>query len=218
MSVSINTYRENTHTPIVLPPLDAPSAADEANHRIANNLQVLLNLVAGEARALEDAAGRAALERTMNRLTAIASVHRHLHTKGVDGTVDLGAYLRELCAHMQLSLPRHRTLLVAADRANASAETAAALGMLTAELVMNACKHAYASDAPGAVAVSLSTSSGEARLIVEDRGRGRPRLADGGGLGSRLIDATVKRLKGLAVWEQAMPGTRFNLYLQLDAR
>jgi len=26
MSVSINTYRESTHTPIVLPPLDAPSA------------------------------------------------------------------------------------------------------------------------------------------------------------------------------------------------
>jgi hypothetical protein len=43
-------------------------------------------------------------------------------------------------------------------------------------------------------------------------------VADGGGLGSRLIDATVKRLKGLAVWEQAMPGTRFNLYLQLDAQ
>jgi hypothetical protein len=40
MSVSINTYRESTHTPIVLPPLDAPSAVDEANHRIANNLQV----------------------------------------------------------------------------------------------------------------------------------------------------------------------------------
>ncbi|OAN57585.1 hypothetical protein A7X12_06865 [Sphingomonas sp. TDK1] len=192
-----------------------PTVADEANHRIANNLQVLLSLVAAEARETEDAAGREALERTVNRLCAIASVHRHLHVAETDDSIDLSDYLHELCAHLQASLPQHRTLLVSLDQVEVSAETAASLGMLAVELIINACKHAYPADCPGAVALSLSTLAGQARLTIEDKGRGRPRVAAQRGLGSLLIDATVKRLNAIAVWEQASPGTRFNLYLNL---
>lgn len=215
MDAGINAGAERSQRTTILPPLRIPTAADEANHRIANNLQVLLNLVAVEARETEDAAGRAALERTMNRLSAIASVHRHLHIAETDNSIDLRNYLHELCAQLQASLPQYRTLLVSLDRVEVSAETAAALGMLAVELIINACKHAYPADCPGAVALSLTTVAGRARLTVEDQGRGKPRLAAQRGLGSLLIDATVKRLNATAVWEQASPGTRFNLYLNL---
>lgn len=215
MDAGINARAEGTQRATVLPPSHVPTAADEANHRIANNLQVLLNLVAAEARETEDAAGRAALERTMNRLGAIASVHRHLHIAETDDRIDLRTYLHELCAHLQASLPHHRTLLVSLDRVEVSAETAASLGMLAVELILNACKHAYPADCPGAVALSLSAAAGQARLTVEDKGCGRPRLTAQHGLGALLIDATVKRLDAIAVWEQASPGTRFNLYLNL---
>ncbi|RSV39735.1 sensor histidine kinase [Sphingomonas sp. ABOLE] len=215
MDAGINAQAEASQRARILPPLRVPTAVDEANHRIANNLQVLLNLVAAEARETEDAAGRAALERTMNRLGAIAAVHRHLHVADTGNSIDLGTYLHELCAHLQESLPHHRTLLVSLDRVEVSAETAASLGMLAVELVINACKHAYPADCPGAVALSLSAVAGQARLTVEDKGCGRPRLAGQPGLGSLLIDATVKRLNAIAVWEQASPGTRFNLYLNL---
>ncbi|WP_066721544.1 sensor histidine kinase [Sphingomonas pituitosa] len=202
----------------LLPPLVAPSGADEANHRIANNLQLLSVLVEGEARGVADAAGRAALDRIRARLAAIAGIHRQLYAIDTSNRVDLGAYLRELCAEMGRSLPSHRPLLVSADRAEVRGETAAALGVLIAELVTNACKHAYPDTMPGAVIVALAALPGGAlRLAVEDRGCGRSGLSGDSGLGTRLIDATVRRLQGSAVSEQAMPGTRFRLHLNMDA-
>jgi two-component sensor histidine kinase len=203
---------------MLLPPLTAPSEADEANHRIANNLQLLSVLIAGEARTVEDAAGRAALDRTQARLAAIAGIHRQLHAIDTANEVELGAYLRELCAEVGRSLPPHRPLLVSADRAWVRGETAAALGMLVAELITNACKHAYPSDVPGAVIVSLAAyPGGELRLTVEDRGCGRAGISGDSGLGGRLIDATVRRVRGSAAWEHAAPGTRFRLHLKADA-
>lgn len=219
MAVSTMSNRITGEMPAtLLPPLIAPSTADEANHRIANNLQLLSVLISGEARAIEDAAGRAALARTQARLNAIAGIHRHLHAIEASNKVELGAYLRELCAEMGRSLPPHRPLLVSADKAWVRGETAAALGMLVAELVTNACKHAYPSDVPGAVLASLAACpAGELRLTVEDRGCGRAGISDDTGLGGRLIEATVRRLQGSAAWEHAAPGTRFRLHWMADA-
>jgi two-component sensor histidine kinase len=211
--------RRHEMAPTLLPPLSDPTAADEANHRIANNLQLLSVLVASEARLVSDVAGRAALDRTQARLAAIMGIHRQLYAAPDADRVDLGEYLRALCDDLSRSLPAHRPLFVATDRAEARGEMAAALGVLVAELVLNACKHAYPGDAPGGIMVSLATvGDGEARLTVEDRGCGRSALASDGGLGSRLIDTTVRRLRGTARWERAEPGTRFLLHFSLCDR
>lgn len=195
----------------VLPPLAAPSAADEANQRVANHLQLLAALISVEARNVTDPEGLAVLQRTQQRIAAVGGVHRQLY-KGGCGEVDLGAYLDDVGEQLADSCPEHRTLLVNADPVLVASGVATSIGILATELVTNACEHAYSADERGGIFVSLSQEQdGSLLFIVEDRGRGRRAGKAIPGLGSRLIDATVTKLRGSATIEDARPGTRFRM-------
>lgn len=195
----------------VLPGMAMPSAVDEANHRVANHLQLLAALIAIEARGVSDPAGLAVLERTRQHIAAIGGVHRHLYVGG-DGEIDLGDYLEELGEQMSRSCARHRSIVVDADTVPVTSPIASSIGMLATELITNACKHAYAPGEAGGIAIKLHRLPGGLyRFMVEDRGYGS-RVGRGRmGLGSRLIEATVAKLGAIATWEDARPGTRFRM-------
>lgn len=197
----------------VLPPLAAPSAADEANHRLANHLQMLSALISAEARSILDSEGRAVLERTQQRLAAIGCVHRQLYmSEGAQ--IDLGVYLEDLGEQLAQSCPAHHAIIVDAHSVPISSDVAASIGMLTTELVMNACKHAYGFEEEGGIFISLRRlPEGIHEFRVEDHGRGAQPGRKRDGLGSRLIDATVRKLQACAVLENMQPGTRFRMIL-----
>lgn len=201
----------------VLPAISEPSIADEANHRIANSLQLLAAMVSVEARRIADPIAQAALEMTMLRITAIASVQRMLYQSRDATMVDLGGYLKDLGIQLERSCADAdggRHVRVRADSVNVSAEDATALGVIVSELVGNACKYAYPAGAPGDVRVALRRMPfGGYVLEVSDRGAGILPDADpkGTGLGSRVIAMMAHRLGGNAIWSDARPGTRFEL-------
>lgn len=60
----------------ILPPLAAPTAVDEANHRVANSLQMIAALLTIEARDVGDPVAAAILGRTRERIEAIGALHR----------------------------------------------------------------------------------------------------------------------------------------------
>lgn len=194
----------------VLPARPAPTAAEEANHRIANSLQLLSALVSAEARDLTDPAGRAALDATRRRITAIASVHRLLYRTWGAATVDVADYLDQLARGFEDMAGRR--VIVDAHPLRVTAEEASAIGMLLSELVTNAWKHAYAAEEPGAVRIALHRGPGGAyRLEVEDRGRGLGGNVRETGLGSELVQLMAERLGGTCEYHDARPGTRFVL-------
>jgi two-component sensor histidine kinase len=203
-----------THDDVaVLPPISPPSAADEANHRVANSLQLLSALISSEARGVSDPAMRNVLELTQNRITAIASVHRHLYAGQGDDDVDLGHYLEDLGEQIARSCPSHRRVTVDAGTILVKPGTATSVGILVTELVTNACKHAYPADAPGNINVTLHRmNDGRHCLVVEDQGCGGHQAAERVGLGRRLIEAIVARLGATAHIEDAKPGMRFVMH------
>lgn len=195
----------------ILPGAMMPGAADEANHRMANHLQLLAALVAVEARGVSDPRGLAALERTQQRIAAIGGVHRHLYAGGTE-EVDLGDYLETLGEQLSRSCGHHRRVLVDAETVPVTGATASSIGILATELVTNACKHAYAAGEAGEIRVELRRRpGGMCRFTVEDRGHGTRTRTGRNGLGTRLIDATVAKLGAVARWEDARPGTRFRM-------
>ena len=201
---------EHRHGAMVLPPLAAPTAMDEANHRVANSLQIVAALLTIEARDVVDPAAAAILGRMQQRIEAIGAVHRQLYTRTDASQINLDIYLQTLGEQIGRSCPDHRRIIVAADTVLVDAAKASSIGMLMVELVTNACKHAYAAHAPGHVLITLLRHApGKYRLMVEDRGIGTTGVRRVDGLGSRLIAATVARLGASSVWEDAAPGTRF---------
>ncbi|WP_454762196.1 sensor histidine kinase [Caulobacter segnis] len=199
----------------LLPPLSALSSADEINHRIANSLQLLSALVSVQARTIEDPLALAALDITRGRIAAIANVHRQLYQAREATRVELGAYLKDLggdleaaCAHAASG----RRVVVAAASLTVSAEDATAIGIIVSELVTNACKYAYAPEAPGDVTIGLRAGPCDGYVLeIEDRGRGMAGAVRGAGLGERLVEMMAVRLGGRYDYRDAQPGTRFTL-------
>ena len=196
----------------ILPPLHAPSRADEAHHRICNSLQLLCAAISLEARDIADDAARSALARMQRRIGAIAGVHRQLYRANARGDVDLGAYLEELGLNLARTCPPERRVLVSAMAISVASENAAAIGMIVTELATNACKHAYPAGSPGDVLIRLQKLPGGYLVWVEDSGRGLPATPAIEGLGHRLIDSLAKQIHATYAWGSPQTGTRFELY------
>ncbi|WP_255352196.1 MULTISPECIES: sensor histidine kinase [Novosphingobium] len=203
----------------------------EVNHRVANNLQMVMAFVSMQARSVDNEAARDALYRAHQRIATIAQVNRRLYTTNDVEFVAIDDYLAALASDMgdAWSAQRPRTVTVDADPARLKTDLAVTIGLAANELVGNACKYAYPADAEGEVRVTLrltQQADAEARLMlcVEDDGWGMPPdgTVHGTGLGTRLIDALTRsrgaRLAHEAVHPgEAMPGTRACLTLTLNA-
>ncbi len=203
----------------VLPPIDAMSQI-ESDHRIANNLGLLAALLELDGGTAEDAGapGMAELLHTARRrIYAVANIHRRLYQTDREGWIDLSSYLNDLVDDLRTicqDAGRRRHLSVHAETRYLSAEHAISVGILVAELVGNACKHAYPDDQPGEVRIVLENRPLGWRLTVEDDGVGfahSPERATAR-TGAHLIDASATRLGALYVWQDTMPGTRFILW------
>lgn len=194
---------------LALPQPAPPTPQEEANHRIANHLQLISALISIEARSVSHPETRSVLERMEQRIVAIGGVHRQLCTSA-GGEVDLGDYLETLGEQLMRSCGSGRSIVVDAETVPVDSATASAVGVVASELITNACKHAYAPDEPGSIFIALRRrNDARYRFVVEDRGCRVTGPKTGSGLGSRLIKATVARLGGTMKWENAQPGTRF---------
>jgi len=176
----------------------------EADHRVMNSLQTISGLLELKAGRAGNLAVRHALEHACAHINAVAKVHEALSSSAEPGMIDLGTYLRELCASLikeQGDEPGHRTLAVEVESASVPVETARAIGLAIAELVANAFRHAFPANAPGAVRVDgLRLPDRRFRLSVSDNGRGLPVGFDlkhrPSGLGLRMVSIMVDRVRG----------------------
>jgi len=191
----------------------------ELSHRIKNDLQLVASLLRSQAVRQENPEAAAALNLAVARVGVVARIHDLLRSSDGSGTVAFDRYLRETCAALAELLGadgRHRTLLVHAEAATLTADTARSLGLVVNELVTNAFRHAFMAADPGTVWVEFGRDpAGRLRLSVSDDGTG---LTDGfgcsagGGLGLRLVTATAKQL-GAALDIERDGGTHVMLTL-----
>jgi two-component sensor histidine kinase len=188
----------------------------ETNHRVANSLQILSAILLLQARHVSDGPARHILAATQKRIAAIASIHRHLYQARDEQIVDIADYLDDLAKGLDDAFspdPSQPRVEAAIERAKVPVDVAASLGLLTTELVMNACKHAYAPDQPGLVRIDLyQTDNGLSRLEVRDFGIGQHGLLKPHeGFGSQIIDAMARKLEARYTYVAGNPGTQFVL-------
>lgn len=192
----------------------------ESDHRIANNLQLLMAMVAAEKRELADPAAGLVFDRMLGRIGAIAGVHRQLARPQQTGFVDAGGYLGTLVKQMETGccdVAGGRRLAVSADAVSVPAHLAGAMGLIVSECVLNACKYAYPAQGPGEVRIELRLAGPHAlRLSVEDDGIGQSQGGGGsGGFGTQLMEALAARIDATLVRENLRPGTRIVLAVPL---
>ena len=178
----------------------------ELGHRIKNNLAMAISMLSLQAQSKTNPDVRAALEKAVLRVQAIARAHDFFNPGSQNGHVEMQPYLQNICEHLTESLREVRPIVVKvdADAIELPTDRAIPLGLIVNELVTNAFKHAFPNDRPGTVEVRFRCSP-QWELIVEDDGIGCP-VDKQERLGSRLMRLLAQQLGAEVCYEKGRPG------------
>ena len=185
----------------------------ELNHRVKNHLQMITGMIHLQSMRAKSDDTKAEFEKTIQRIHAIADLHALLYRGNDLGSVDIDAYLRELCDKLRSSvLPERRVGLICdAEPLRVSIDLALPLGLIVNELVINAAKYAFPENTSGSVIVALRNTGTDILLSVSDDGQG---LADGQtapqGGGGRLVRGLAEQI-GAEIRVVTGAGTTFEV-------
>ncbi len=188
----------------------------EIQHRVKNNLQVIMSLLNLQAGFLKDPKGITALEQMCSRVHSMAGIHEMLYDSPELSRIDFGTYLVRLTTRLAslYGFP-HDRVRVESCIPDATLELGKALpaALIVNELVTNAVKHAFQSDRLGTVEVRFDGFDGQWSLVVGDDGLGLPPGIDPltiRSMGFQIVRLLVDQLGGtMAV--NADQGTKFTI-------
>ena len=179
----------------------------DANHRIGNSLATVSSLLGLQLLRSRSDEVRAALEAARSRVHAIASAHRRLRLGGDFETASADEFLDAVLEDIATTASDARTIKLAGefDPIVVGARDATTLGILVAELVTNAVKHAFPEGRSGTITVTLKRDEvGVPTLRVLDDGVGMTgeQLPGDGGLGSVIIKQLATQFGGEPYYER----------------
>jgi two-component sensor histidine kinase len=177
----------------------------EIHHRVKNNLQIVTSLLNLQAKAVQGESAQRAFNDIQTRVRALALVHRYLYESEDLQSVNLGAFLKELAASLQLSYGISQdqvTIEVEADEVWDVSDRAVPLALFMTETMSNALKHAFPQGRQGVIRIVLKSGQDSlVRFSVEDNGIGLTEAqaaAQGpqASLGMSLIKAFARQVDG----------------------
>lgn len=183
----------------------------EVQHRVANSLQIIASVLMQSARRVQSEEARGHLHDAHHRVMSIATLQRQL-SMSAGGRVELRTYLTQLCQSLGASMianPDRLSIEVTADDSAVEADVSVRLGLIVTELVINALKHAFPDERTGTITIAYRSSGDDWTLSVTDNGIGMPAgsQAPKAGLGTGIVEALAKSLKGEIQLSDAGPGT-----------
>lgn len=183
----------------------------EVNHRVNNSLQIVGSMLHIQSRATDSAEVQHQLREASSRIAAIARAHRRLYRTDEFTTLELGAYLKEICSDFCEATPDCFIEVTASEHFVLTTDRAITVALLINELVTNVAKYAYpAGDCRAWVTVARLDE--RVTVAVRDEGIGLPphfELGNSKGLGMRLVSAFAKQLRGSMDVNARQPGTEF---------
>lgn len=167
----------------------------ELSHRMNNELAVAIATVAVAAKRCNAEEGKEILGRLQERLESQARVHHALRMPECATTVELAAYIDDLCRAISRSRLESRgiELSLSLHSIAISAERCWLLGMIISELLTNASRHAFG-EGGGSVRVELMPSAGGLECRVVDSGTSHADPVPGTGL--QIIESLAAALEG----------------------
>ncbi len=198
----------------------------EIHHRVKNNLQIVISLINLQSKSVAVPAAQEAFTEIQTRMRALALVHRYLYESDDLQSVNIGAFVTELCSSLQLAYgisPSRVLLDVQADPVWDVSDRAIPLALFMTETISNALRHAFPEGRPGNIHVRLKALDNDmARFSVDDDGVGMesepPPVEDGifraarplAGLGMSLTKAFAHQVNG-ELTLTGPPGTQVTL-------
>jgi len=179
--------------------------AEELQHRVRNNLQLVYGMLSKQLHDTPDAAGQRGIKAIARRVSTLAQVYDHLLGTGLmSRTTDFGSYLKSLCvnlAEIQATAKDTVTLTCDSDSLILDLDVVTALGIVVAELVTNSYDHAFPGG-KGATIVSVrrpALGDDLAVITISDNGKGFKAKPESKRHGLGLVRRLIEQVGGTAM-------------------
>jgi two-component sensor histidine kinase len=165
---------------------------EEVNHRVKNNLQVILSIIRLQNNEIEDEDVKEKFISLENRINAIAKTYNTLLVKGDLVEIDMQEYIDSLLADIQETLDHEEQQISIKTDIDVMIplRESVYIGLIINELVSNAYKYAFDDD-KGKISISLHHDKDDYLLIVEDNGKGFIQKETNTTLGLKLIHTLI---------------------------
>jgi two-component sensor histidine kinase len=168
----------------------------EVHHRVKNNLQVIASLVMLQQRSAPDEA-KPLFEDMLRRIESVGRLHERFYRgPGVEEMALLG-FLDCLARDVieTYGLADRVTVEMGGEDLSAGLDRCTPISLIVAELVANACKHAFPAGRAGRIRITGQRAGAAYTLTVADDGRGM-QTASSGSVGLQLVTLMVRQLDG----------------------
>jgi PAS domain S-box-containing protein len=166
----------------------------ELNHRVKNHLQMIISVLSLKASRQADEAARKDFERAISRIETIAELHGRLYRDDRVHSVDVEAYLGDICSNLERSILAEGIVLERdVQPFRFSLDQAVPIGLIVNELITNAAKYAFAPEAKGRILIRLRVRGDRVTLSIADNGRGLPAKRPSG-VGTRMVAALARQI------------------------
>lgn len=182
----------------------------EVDHRVKNNLTMIGSLLRLQARSIADPAITSKLETMLERVDALATVHRRLYQSDDINRFDVGAFAENLVADV-VGASGRTDILIETDITpiEVPSSKAAALGLILNEITTNAIKHAFIDGKAGTITIRAGVDESDAVVEISDDGHGlSTQQAKADGMGKTLIARLARQVNADVCWSDAAPGAR----------
>ena len=177
----------------------------ELNHRVKNNLSIIVSLLRLKQGISENEETKDALRDIGNRIHSMALVHRQMYQGTGRSYVHVPSYFDELMDGICASLGDHPDIHCEKriDDTTVDVSTAIPLGMILNELIMNSLKHAFGDIDHPTIEIEFRDNQDSIELVFSDNGAGMDESEAnmGESLGLELIHSLCDQLDGSCEYE-----------------
>lgn len=179
----------------------------EMNHRLANTLTVLISVLRCDIELAASPSLQDALARLEKRILAFSRLHRSLIIGAANNWISVQYYVEHLCQALSDAVlePLGVVCEVHVDAGELPSERCELLGLVIAELVTNAAKHAFGDRDDGVVRVELVRKADAWLCTVSDNGSGKSTETHGPGL--KIVGQLVRTMGGHFARKSGPSGT-----------
>jgi len=177
----------------------------EVNHRVKNNLQVILSLFALQGESIRDPERIAMLSEIRLRVQSMAMIHEKIYKSERLGQINFQQYVKDLTTeifHTYHTCSGNVRLNLEVSPVSLEINRAVPFALILNELTSNALKYAFTEKGKGNLSISLDLETDKLLLLtVCDDGIGIPKKIKFNNtktLGLRLVRVLTNQLNGKA--------------------
>lgn len=143
----------------------------EANHRIKNNLQLIISLI---GREIYNSKGRIpVLNKLSDKINTIAALHQQLYLKNAKDTISVKDYVENIYENFKEGLSiKDLVFEMEIDEIDLKVEKAVYLGLLITELITNSLKYAFENRVDNFIGLKIYPKNKDIYFLYIDNGPG----------------------------------------------